>query len=128
MGKLNEFDAHAFLAARAHATVNIGLDASDKRGKVSAAQVLAFLMARVRVIAWRISNAGAERTLIVQVDAPLTIAQAHTVCNLFDQDCVAQSTNNGATGELIGPRAAAWGAFDSRYFQAINASDLRLRA
>ena len=53
----------------------------------------------------------------------LARAVVFTVAERLQQDCIAVLyvgedgfTGDGETGELIGPRAAEWGAFDPQYF------------
>ena len=105
--------------------LNIGL-ASQALGFVAANTVLQALANHGFFV--RTSEAlesDTEPTLIVVADWGLTtyckvdvsLADAvHKVAELTGQDCIATWLPERKEGRLIGPRAAAWGAFNPEFF------------
>lgn len=64
------------------------------------------------------SPAGAEQTLACSILSPLTREEfrfrVFNAAIALGQDCIA--VHDGATGELIGPNAEAWGEFQPAFF------------
>lgn len=65
-----------------------------------------------------------ERTLVVQLLAegwhkPSLAGIVDRIARELEQDCIALRYDGTALGELIGPRAKEWGAFDPAYFIGI---------
>jgi hypothetical protein len=69
-------------------------------------------------------TSGDEPTLVVffptlqSGSLPVLREKLHALCAALGQDCVAAlwSRNNVHYGELVGPRADRWGAFNAAYF------------
>lgn len=101
------------------AQLNIGL-ATNSGGKFSPDAALEWL----RVGAWaedvvvirsRVAQSDTEPTLVVELSTPLSQRMLDSLSIILSQDCIAQLYPDGH-GELVGPRAAAWGAFDPARF------------
>ena len=106
--------------------LNIGLDGFAPHLSVGARALHA--EATLRLVAWTarspLGNRSVTRvarlpdrepTLAVRVTGvPISDADVHHVASLLSQDYIA--VWDAAGGRLIGPRAAAWGAFDPSLF------------
>lgn len=100
------------------ATLNIGLDASEKMGgkPLKKKEVLAAVRAtgrrpkRVRRV---ISNS--EPTLVVDVRPPLSKQEVHDLSASLQQEGIPQHLGGGE-GILAGPEAAGWGDFSPAQF------------
>lgn len=62
-----------------------------------------------------VHQSDSERTLVVAVD-DLTQTAIHKLAQNFAQDCIAVYEPRTKRGRLVGPKAAAWGAFTPEYF------------
>ena len=100
--------------------LNIGL-ASEAYGVIRATDAL--LVARrffPSFLSITTVQSDTEPTLVLEVDAhahPRTEpvrAAIHKLAEILGQDCIAAYANG--VGRLIGPRAAAWGAFNPEFF------------
>jgi hypothetical protein len=77
-------------------------------------------------LAERVDTGAPEATIITLGRVPadrLGLLREHlyVLAQVLDQDCIALywpagAPDTGAEGELIGPRAADWGAFNADYF------------
>lgn len=85
-GKLDPRAAFVAIAGKAPGAVHCGVHASDS-----------------------------EPTLVVVVE-DLQQTALHRLAENFAQDCIAVYDTRAKRGRLIGPRAAAWGAFEPAYF------------
>lgn len=96
-------------------TLNIGLNTNTGETLTSNNVLQHLTDTGFFVHASRTKQSSTEQTLIVRIDSvpTLVIYEASTALN---QDCIAVSPDNGQTGELIGPNAAAWGEFNREYF------------
>jgi len=104
-------------------TINIGQDNPflHQRNTVELTLVQALKhVGGVRQI--RISQDGAEPTVIIECD--FINGSINTLATALDQDCIAVYNHSTNTGELIGDKAEAWGAFNPEYFQFITAREL----
>lgn len=105
---------------------NIGLGAKDAAGNVSLLDHEA-----VCEFVHELANCGfygslleshTEPTLVLEFDyAELrkhigATKLAYRICEQFKQDCVAVYNTALEAGQLIGPRAEAWGDFNPEYF------------
>jgi hypothetical protein len=64
-------------------------------------------------------HSDTEITVVAEVDdndQPGTDNRVHLLSNLLGQDCIAVYNPETREGDLIGPRAAAWGAFSPEFF------------
>lgn len=100
------------------AILNIGID-TNYGSRLSTDTVFIILQVttnrpRPVPLRWVVKNSTTEPTLVVEVDRPLTRDEAYAVSAALHQDCIAQRV--GDVGELIGPRADKWGAFDPDLF------------
>lgn len=59
-----------------------------------------------------------EPTIVVQAyfDTDMARTWATLVADYYKQDCIAVWCEDTEQGELIGPRAGAWGEFNPEYF------------
>ena len=100
------------------AILNIGLDTPSGARQTSNGVFLALQVAingpRPVPLRWVVKNSTTEPTLVVEIDRPLTRDEAYAVSDFLRQDCIAQRV--GDAGELIGPRADEWGAFNPDLF------------
>lgn len=62
-----------------------------------------------------VRESDSESTLVVVV-ADLNPLAVYRLAEQFAQDCIAVYDSRTKRGRLIGPRAAAWGAFTPEYF------------
>jgi hypothetical protein len=103
--------------------VNIGLQRNDV-GLLRPEHALAALRAigGAQVIASRVHVSDTEPTLVAELARPLNAAAAYEVSRFLHQDAIAQF--DGWEGQLIGPRAEAWGAFDGHHFLTLSGDRL----
>lgn len=105
---------------------NIGLESKDASGNVIALDpeaVCEFTHELAGVGFWgAVLESHTEQTLVIEFDyaelrqhASFT-ALANRICEQFNQDCVAVYNTALGAGQLIGPRAEAWGEFNPEYF------------
>lgn len=106
-----------------HTTVNIGLK-KNTGGKLSPTHALAVLRAigGVKAILAEVFESDSEPTLVAVVDRQLYASAAYEVAEALSQDCIAY--HDGRDGDLVGPNAAAWGAFNPEYFLDIHGERL----
>ena len=103
-------------------TINFGLTRADNGEALNPDRVLGALhYLGFDVDNARIEDSTTEPTIVVQHPDGIARGTAWEVsilglCDIFAQDCIAISTDNGETGELIGPKAEAWGPFKPEYF------------
>ena len=109
-----------------HIIFNIGLESKDAEGNVIALDheaVCEFTHELAGVGFWgAIHESHTEQTLVIEFDyAELrkhigATKLAYRICERFNQDCVAVYNTALEAGQLIGPRAEAWGDFNPEYF------------
>jgi len=63
-----------------------------------------------------------ERTLVAELDRPLTQTEAEKVAALTQQEAIAQRSADG--NMLYGPKAQEWGGFDATQFALLDGSKL----
>lgn len=63
----------------------------------------------------KLKRSETEDTLVLEIDRPFKRTELYELCDRLNQDCIAQRFADG-TGELVGPRATKWGAFNPEYF------------
>jgi hypothetical protein len=102
--------------------LNIGLNVTNRdNGQASRNNRAAWALAALHSNFGRRAVSTTEDTLIVQMSVPsedMAEFQA-TVQDLavaLEQDCIAVYNATAMSGELIGPRASAWGTFNPDYF------------
>jgi len=81
----------------------------------------------------RVERCSNEPTLVVRVRLPAEFVErgildeiVRGLAESLEQDCIAVYHADGeraGTGELIGPRAAAWGAFNADFFTRFEPAD-----
>lgn len=113
------------------ATLNIGLLGAT-RGLIRAEDARAAIVeAGLTLIASRVHHGADEAVLVAQVGCGATQRDVHRcayrIAELLDQDCIAvwwpfHVLDN--YGELIGPRAAAWGHFQPNLFRTMEGGTL----
>lgn len=109
--------------------LNIGLDIAGSANTASMHDsrevfALAFLKRNPyaqNILAVRRAQSGTEQTLVVklQVSSGAENRVREVIEHLafeLDQDCIALYNATEYRGELIGPRTAAWGAFNPEFF------------
>lgn len=66
----------------------------------------------------RVVHSDTEPTLVIEVttDGMAVDNRIEMVANALNQDCIAVWYSDEGVGDLIGPRAADWGAFDPSLF------------
>lgn len=103
--------------------VNIGLHANGG-GKVRPSEALAALRAvgGAQPIRAEIQHSDTEPTLVVEIARPLYASSAFAVADALRQDAIAQW--DGRDGQLYGPNASAWGAFNPAFFLNLDGSRL----
>lgn len=109
-----------------HIIFNIGLESKDADGNVIALDpeaVCEFTHELAGVGFWgAVLESHTEQTLVIEFDyAELRQHASFTnvalkICESFNQDCVAVYNTALEAGQLIGPRAEAWGEFNPEYF------------
>lgn len=100
--------------------LNIGLARAGKPdiGPCTALRVLR--EAGFLVEASKLEQSDTERTLVAVVERRnLTDRFGHRVAQALEQDCIAAynpAIKGRVAGSLLGPKAAAWGAFNPAFF------------
>jgi acetate kinase len=98
-----------------NAIVNIGLNIGTRVGAIDPAFAIHVVRDQgVLVERVDVRDSHTESTLILGLNRPLTLAEAHTVCHALRQDAIAQLS--GDRGAVLGPKAADWGAFNPNHF------------
>ena len=106
--------------------LNIGLWHANTQNEMMVARACAAVEAvgiRIKRIAL-VRKRDEEPSLVIHaetlLDRKTTAEEVLHAANILDQDCIAMfwrgSGDDAGVGELIGPRADAWGAFDARFF------------
>ena len=100
--------------------LNIGLNTNTNTRTVLEAidAVQATADAGFRVISTEVFNSDTEPTLVVvadDLDRPGFDNRVFELARRLQQDCIALFTAEGY-GDLLGPNAAAWGAFNPEFF------------
>ena len=105
---------------------NIGLEANIAGEVVTLdhESVCSFLYARTGAGFYgAIHTSHTEQTLVVEFEyvdlrnaSVSIVGLANELCERYHQDCVAVYTTGLDAGQLIGPRAEAWGDFNPEYF------------
>lgn len=102
------------------AIVNVGMLKADKSAWLSNQDIrAAFVAEGVEVVShtnYLTFKVGDEDTWIGRVLFE-RMGQVFRVSERLSQDCIAVLTLPSGVGELIGPNAAAWGAFNAEYFK-----------
>jgi hypothetical protein len=97
------------------ATLNVGLIKSTNGEAISDNDALAALRKFFKIEQYRFADSATERTLVATVSFDESWNDACFALALtLDQDRIAICF--GQYGELIGPRAEAWGDFNHDYF------------
>ena len=97
--------------------LNIGLD-KPAGGKVTKGEILAALRL-CRIIqrgAIQYHESDTETTAVLELDKMPTVERLHTLSETLEQDCIAVYSRPSCKGQLIGPRAKAWGKFNPSFF------------
>lgn len=99
-------------------TINIGLARNDGRADNTIKDVIDELGHALHyVTALRTVQSATEKTLVIQFDfLSLNETFAHKLCGYLAQDCIAVRHDNTGRGELVGPKAEAWGKFNPDLF------------
>lgn len=101
------------------ATLNIGLKVGEEVA-LSADEVLEAVMAAGgKVSEFRIVESGTEPTVVIQLSKPIDKRNLYRLSEGLQQEAIAQRFADG-TGEIVGPNAEAWGAFNPDEFRPIN--------
>ena len=105
---------------------NIGLETKDAAGNAIALDpeaVCEFTHELAGVGFWgAVLESHTEQTLVIEFDYAeprenIGVTElAYRICERFNQDCVAVYNTTLEAGQLIGPRAEAWGEFNPDYF------------
>jgi len=99
-------------------TINIGLDNPVTGKQNTIDQTLAVALRYISGVAdLTVSRDRGETTLVINYLEP--VGSFVVLCAELDQDCVAVYDITTERGELIGPKAEAWGGFDHGKFQFI---------
>jgi len=110
-------------------TLNIGLAREGKPNLTTDEVLDALKTAGLLVGQNTIVQSDTEPTLVVSCFAQphlmtVYMAQVYMVAADLDQDCIAVYWPETNSGALVGPRAAAWGAFDARFFFTLDGNRL----
>lgn len=106
------------------AQVNIGLHIEETGRDINPIQAISALnVSGITIHDGYIATAqherGEEQTLVLLIGFEgnqETLSETlYIVSGLLQQDCIAIQWQDG-TGTLVGPKAAEWGSFDSKYF------------
>lgn len=105
------------------ALLNVGLNV----GKTVNALTLTRVVAAVeeeggRIRSLSVHPSASEPTAIIELEAPLHRHALYGLADALDQDAVTQW--DGLRGDIEGPFAAAWGAFDPDFFLTLDGRPL----
>lgn len=99
--------------------LNIGL-AREGNSNIGQGTVMREVIGAFGAAAFEFKHSDTELTCIASVgyDGLMTGlgARLHHLCGLLGQDCIAIYFPERRRGELVGPRAAAWGDFNPTFF------------
>lgn len=97
-------------------TINIGLDNPVTGKQNTVDQTIAVAIRYLKGISYiGVVKDRGEVTLVVTYFEP--VGSLTVLCAELDQDCVAVYDHDIGRGALIGPKAEAWGGFDSEQFK-----------
>lgn len=101
--------------------LNIGLRSSDGRCAITPGAAIhelygALDLSPVRLLATAVVQSDTEPTLVVELSCAPNYRAIHALACTLWQDCIAAYDLSLEQGELIGPNAASWGAFDPTRF------------
>lgn len=104
--------------------LNIGMNTNDGRG-ITLAQINAALsLANARVVKGAVRRSDSEPTYVVELSDALTEGSVFALAEILEQDAIAVWDMVSETGQLIGPGAASWGAFDPERFLLVSGARL----
>ena len=106
--------------------LNIGCD-SKVLGKIPPMLVVSAARLRnVDVIAHRVVQSDTEKTVVLhaQIDGPQIAKVLTDLCDVLKQDCIGVYAPGVRRGDLVGPRAKAWGDFNPAFFFLLAGSRL----
>lgn len=103
-------------------TLNIGLAVNDGSAITADAAIAAIEAEGGQVVKHAVHQSNTEQTLVAQLAAPLTPAQADRVSVALKQDAIVQ--HDGKNGALYGPEAAKWGEFNPDFFLTLSGETL----
>jgi hypothetical protein len=109
--------------------LNIGL-ARTGNSNIGSGTVIREVTAAFGAAAFEFRHSDTELTCVASVDAlPRTMGSTlHHLALLLGQDCIAAYSPDSGAGFLVGPRAAAWGAFNPEFFLLPNGTRLQTPA
>lgn len=101
--------------------LNIGLRSADGRCQITPGAAIhelygALDQSPVKLLGTSAHISSTERTLVVELSATPSWWAIYDLSTTLWQDCIAAYDLEIEEGELIGPRAAKWGAFDPTQF------------
>ena len=101
--------------------INVGLQTTGRDITPADARAVCHA-AGITIITSNVLRSDTEPTLIALVEIrPGHLGDAaFQVCDQLGQDCIAVVEVDTGSGQLIGPRAAAWGAFNPAYFLTLS--------
>lgn len=102
--------------------LNIGLARNDGKPDNLPSAVLGLLSTRLGD--WSLVVSDTEHTLIVEVFPDLSFMALWILCEDLAQDCVAVHSPGTESGQLVGPKAHEWGAFNPLQFILLDGTRL----
>jgi len=116
--------------------INLGLAVSGAHVHTAEQALVALARERVSVIRYDTFVSDTELTLVAEVDLPAVPDTRHPladgdfpalyrVAQRLQQDCIAVWDETLQRGQLVGPRASAWGTFNPSFFLNLDGSRLQ---
>ena len=106
--------------------LNIGCD-SKVLGKIPPMWVVsAARLQFINVIAHKVVQSDTEKTVVLHahIDGPQIERVVTHLCEVLKQDCIGVWAPAVARGDLVGPKAKEWGAFNPEFFFMLDGSRL----
>ncbi len=116
--------------------INLGLAVSGAHAHTAEQALVALARERISVIRHETIMSDTEPTLVAEVDLPAVPDTRHPlacgdygalyrVAQRLQQDCLAVYDEAAQRGQLVGPRASQWGAFNPKFFLNLDGSKLQ---
>lgn len=105
--------------------LNVGLAVGSDKSIDSNTALRALFALGLAPLGYAVHQSDSEATLVVSVPSySADLRTLHTLAVVLQQDCVAAFDIERGVGELVGPRAAAWGTFDPEFFLTLSGERL----
>lgn len=102
--------------------MNIGMNVNGGKSLTASEIKNAIKESGAKILKSSIKKSGTEPTFIVKLSKPLDANQMNKLAEVLKQEAIPQLSNG--IGNMYGPKAAKWGAFNPYYFMNFNGKSI----